>query len=86
MQSYVSHPQGTVFNLLIFFLFCHYLAYWFVMKNIGNYRKYDFFNFHFMENMIFPSIAENHENVKFMLSVFKKMLIFLQWAKISEIQ
>ena len=49
------------------------LLYWFVTKNIGNYRKYDiFFNFCFTENMIFPWIAENQENMAFTLSVFTK--------------
>ena len=56
------------------------LPYWFVAKNIGNYRKYDiFFNFRFTGNMIFPSIAENQENTIFTLSVFMKMLFFMQW-------
>ena len=56
------------------------LPYWFVAKNIGNYRKYDiFFNFRFTGNMIFPSIAENQENTIFTLSVFTKMLFFMQW-------
>ena len=42
-------------------------------KNVGNYRKYDiFFNFRFMENMIFPSSAENHENMIF--------TFFMQWC------
>ena len=42
------------------------LPYWFVTKNIGNYRKYDiFFNFCFTENMIFPPIAENQKNMIF---------------------
>ena len=51
------------------------LPYWFVPKNIGNYRKNDiFFNFRFTGNMIFPSIAENQENMIFTLSVFTKML------------
>ena len=46
------------------------------MKNIGNYRKYDiFFDFRFTKN-IFPSIAENPENMIFTLSVFSKMLFF----------
>ena len=43
-----------------------------------NYRKYDiFFTFRFTENMIFPSTAENQENI-FTLSVFTKMLFFMQ--------
>ena len=51
------------------------LPYWFVTKNIGNYRKYDiFFIFCFTENMIFPPIAENQENMIFSLSIFTKML------------
>ena len=56
------------------------LPYWFVAKNNGNYRKYDiFFNVRFTGNMIFPSIAENQENTIFTLSVFTKMLFFMQW-------
>ena len=55
------------------------LPYWFVAKNIGNYRKYDiFFNFRFTGNMIFPSIAENQENMIFTLSGFTKMFFFIQ--------
>ena len=55
------------------------MPYSFVAKNIGNYRKYDiFFNFRFTGNMISPSIAENQENVIFTLSVFTKMLFFMQ--------
>ena len=30
-------------------------------------------------NMIFPSIMENQENMIFTLSVFMKMLFFMQW-------
>ena len=52
--------------------FCHYLAL------LVCYEKYDiFFNFRFTEN-IFPSIAENQENKIFTLSVFTKMLFFMQ--------
>ena len=59
------------------------LPYWFAAKNIGNYRKYDiFFNFRFTGNMIFPSIAENQENMIFTLSVFTKMLFFMQWKMV----
>ena len=54
------------------------LPYWFVAKNLGNYRKYIFFNFRFMENMIYPLIAENQENMIFALSFFTKMLFFMQ--------
>ena len=53
------------------------LPYWFVAKNIGNYGKYIFFNFRFTEN-IFSSIAENQDNMIFTLSVFMKMLFFMQ--------
>ena len=54
------------------------LPYWFVAKNIENYRKYGiFFNFRFTEN-IFLSIAENQDNMIFTLSVFTKMLFFMQ--------
>ena len=56
------------------------VPYSFVAKNIGNYRKYDiFFNFHFTQNMIFPLIAENQENMIFTLNVFTKMLLFMKW-------
>ena len=54
------------------------LPYWFLTKNIRNCRKYNiFFNFRFTENMIFPSIAENPENMIFTLSMFTKMLFFM---------
>ena len=80
MQSYISHRRGRVFNpLIFFFFFVIILLYWFVTKNIGNYRKYDiFFNFRFTENMIFPSNAENLKNMTFTFSVFMKMLFFMQ--------
>ena len=56
------------------------VPYSFVAKNIGNYRKYDiFFNFRFTQNMIFPLIAENQENMIFTLNVFTKMLLFMKW-------
>ena len=77
MQFYISHRHGRIFNPLIFF-FVIVLLYWFVTKNIGNYRKYViFFNFRFTEN-IFPSKTENHENMIFMFSIFTKMLFFMQ--------
>ena len=48
------------------------------MKHIRNYIKYDiFFDFCFTEN-IFPSIIENPENMIFTLSIFSKMLFFMQ--------
>ena len=87
MQSYISHPRGTVFyHLIIFiylfiylFIFGHYLALLICdTTNNENYRKYILFNFRFPENMIFPSIAENQENMIFTLSVFTKMLFFMQ--------
>ena len=54
------------------------LPYWFLTKNIRNCRKYNiFFNFRFTENMTFPSIAENPENMIFTLSMFTKMLFFM---------
>ena len=78
MQSYISQPRGGLLYHLINF-FMKILPFWFVMKNIGNYRKYDiFFDFCFTGNMIFPSIAENSENMIFTLSVFSKMLFFIQ--------
>ena len=56
------------------------------MKNIGSYRKYDiFFNFHFTNNMIFPSIAENSEKMIFTLSVFTKMLFFHAYLNFSNL-
>ena len=56
------------------------LPYWLVAKNIGNYRKYDFFfNFPFTGDMIFSLIAENQENMIFKLSGFTKVLFFTQW-------
>ena len=79
MQSYISHPRGTVFYHLINFFIIKIFPYSFVAKNIGNYRKYDiFFNFRFTGNMVFPSIAEYQENKIFTLSVFTKMLFFMQ--------
>ena len=67
--------KSNFFIKIFFFLF--------VMKNIGNYRKYDIFlNFRFTENMIFPSIGENPENLIFTLIVFSKMLFFMQWKKV----
>ena len=75
MQSYISHPRGTLFNSLI--SLCHYLVLLFVTKNVGNYRKYHFFfNFRFTEKIIFLSIPENQENMIFTLSAFTKMLFF----------
>ena len=79
MQSYISHRRGTVFYHLINYLSLKTCP----CKNIGNYRKYDiFFNFRFTGNMIFPSIAENQENMIFTLSVFTKMLFFMQWKMV----
>ena len=42
-------------------------------------------NFLFTENIIFPSIAENEENIIFMLSAFTKMLFHAveQWIEKS---
>ena len=75
MQSYISHRRGTVFYHLINYLSLKTCP----CKNIGNYRKYDiFFNFRFTGNMIFPSIAENQENMIFTLSGFTKMFFFIQ--------
>ena len=77
MQSYISHPRGRVFYHLINF-FIKILLFWFVIKNIGNYRKYDFFfDFRITENTISPSIEKNPENMIFTLSMFTKMLFFM---------
>ena len=85
ISLYISHRGGTLFNPLIifFYFFVIILLYWFVTKNIKNYRKYGiFFNFRFTENMIFPSIAENHENMIFTSSVFTKLLFFCMKTRI----
>ena len=75
---YLSSAQYSILSFNQLFII-EILPYWFVAKNIGNYRKYDiFFNFRFTGNMIFPSIAENQENMIFTLSVFTKMLFFMQ--------
>ena len=81
MQSYISHQRGRVFNPL-FFLFLSLSCFInLLQKNIGNYRKDDiFFNSRFTEN-IFPSNAENHENIIFTFSVFTKVLFFMQCEK-----
>ena len=39
MQSYISHPRGTVFNLLI--IFCNYLALLIATEFIGNCKRYE---------------------------------------------
>ena len=78
---YLSSAWYNIFSFNQFFII-KILPCWFVTKSIGSYRKYNiFFNFRFTENMIFPSIAENQENVIFTLSVFTKMLFFIQWCK-----
>ena len=46
---------------------------------MGKYRKYNiFFDFRFMDNAIFPSVAENQENMIFTFSLFTKMRFFMQ--------
>ena len=76
---YLSSLQYSILSFNQLFII-EILPYWFVAKNNGNYRKYDiFFNVRFTGNMIFPSIAENQENTIFTLSVFTKMLFFMQW-------
>ena len=73
-----SHRRGTLFNPLISFLpiSCSMD----LLQKIKN-RKYDiFFNSCFTENMIFPSIVENQENMIFMISAFMK-LVFMQCQK-----
>ena len=76
---YFSTAWCSILSFNHFFI-VKILTYWFVMKNIGNYRTYDiFFNFRFTEKMIFPSIAENQDNITFTLSVFTKMLFFMQF-------
>ena len=75
---YLSSARFSILSFDQLFIM-EILPYWYVVKNTGNYRKYDiFFNFRFTENTIFPSNAENHENVIFMFSVFTKMLFFMQ--------
>ena len=76
---YLSSARYSILSFNQLFII-EILPYWFVAKNNGNYRKYDiFFNVRFTGNMIFPSIAENQENTIFTLSVFTKMLFFMQW-------
>ena len=76
----MSRPRGTVFCHLINFLSSksspiHLLRK--ISEIIEN--MIFFFNFRFTGNMIFLSIAENQENMIFTLSVFTKMLFFIQW-------
>ena len=40
-------------------------------------------NFRFTENMIFPSITENQENMIFTLGAFTKNLFFMQCWKVG---
>ena len=78
MQSYISHPRGRVVNHLIN-LFNQNSALLIGYEKYRKLYKYDiFFDFRFTENMIFPSIAENSENMIFTLNVFPKMLFFMQ--------
>ena len=76
----VLYLSSVWYNILSFnqLFIIETLPYWFAAKNIGSYRKYIFFNFRFTGNMIFLSIAENQENMIFKLSVFTKMLFFMQ--------
>ena len=78
MQSYISHPRGRVVNHLIN-LFNQNSTLLIGYEKYRKLYKYDiFFDFRFAENMIFPSIAENSENMIFTLNVFPKMLFFMQ--------
>ena len=83
---YLSSAQYSILSFNQLFII-EILPYWFVAKNIGNYRKYDiFFNFRFTGNMIFPSIAENQGNMIFTLSVITKMLFFMQCRELHIMQ
>ena len=80
---YLSSAWYITLSINQFFII-KILPHWFVSKNIGNYGKYDiFFHFRFTENMIFPQIAENQENVIFTLSVFTKKLFFMKCDNLS---
>ena len=75
---YLSSAWYGILSVNKFFII-KTLPYLFVTKNIGNYRKYIFFNSRSTENMILTSIAENQENKIFTLSVFAKILFFMQY-------
>ena len=72
MQSYSSYPRGTVFDHLINVLSSK-------SSPTGLLRKIS----EIIENMIFSLIAENQENMIFRLSVFTKMLFFMQWFSLA---
>ena len=75
MQSYISHPRGTLFNSLI--SLCHYLVLLICYEKCRKLQKISFFfNFRFTEKMVFLSIAESQENMMITLSAFTKMLFF----------
>ena len=74
MQYYISHRRGRVCNsLIIFFSFLSLSCFIDLLQKILEVDV--FFNFCFTEKMIFPSNAENHENMIFTLSVFTKILL-----------
>ena len=80
---YLSSAWYSILSFNQFFII-KILLYSFVAKNIRDYRKYDiFFNFRFAGNMIFPLIAENQESMILTLSVFTKMLFFMQCSLIE---
>ena len=75
MQSYISHPRGTVFNPLI--IFCHYLALLICYEKYLTLQKiWYFLSFLFYGKYDIPSIAENHENMIFTLSAFTETFFF----------
>ena len=86
MQSFISHRRETVFyHLFNFFLSksCPINLLWKISEIIEN--MIFFLIFVFRENMIFPLIGKNQENMIFTLSVFTKMLFFMQWLYYSNI-
>ena len=78
MQSYISHPRGTVFYHLISFSSSKPCPIH-LLRKIAEIIENMIFSLIFVtENMIFPSFAENQENMIFTLSVFTKMLFIMQ--------
>ena len=75
----MSRPRGTVFCRLINFLSSKSSPIHLLRKISEIIENIFFFNFRFKGNMVFLSIAENQENMIFTLSVFTKMLFFIQW-------
>ena len=80
----ILYLSSAYYSILLFnqLFIIEILPYWFVARNIGNYRKYHIvFNFRFTGNMMSPSITENQENMIYTLRVFTKMLFFMQCFK-----